>query len=230
MDMVISQYDAEYLHLLIRYRKALLQRNVLLRKETEPDSDFIGVYETEMAGSGEFIYRKRKEFVAEFMPIFRQIYAQLACADENVELIYQSHCEESPLLKILQDNRAKDRVMGFSLMGVHRDDLDMKLNGFPIKREGSQGQNKTFMISMKLAQFNFLKGKGNSHVPILLLDDIFDKLDERRVEQIVDMVSGNRFGQIFITDTNRDFLASVLGHTGKDYRMFNVKAGEVTLI
>lgn len=230
MDMVISQYDAEYLHLLIRYRRALQQRNALLRGEAEPDADFIGIYEAEMALSGEVIYRKRKCFVEEFMPIFRQIYTQLAGTDENVELTYLSHCDEGPLLKTLEAGRAKDRVMGFSLKGVHRDDLDMRLNGYPIKREGSQGQNKTFMISMKLAQFDFLKGKGNRHVPILLLDDIFDKLDNRRVEQIVEMVSGNRFGQIFITDTNRNFLKSVLERTGKDYRMFNVEAGNVTLL
>jgi DNA replication and repair protein RecF len=229
MDMVISQYDAEYLHLLIRYRKALQQRNVLLRGDAEPDSDFIGIYENEMALSGEAIYRKRKNFVDEFLPIFRQIYAQLGGADENIDLTYRSHCEDGPLLQTLQASRPKDRVMGFSLKGVHRDDLDMQLNGYPIKREGSQGQNKTFMISMKLAQFDFLKGKGNRRVPILLLDDIFDKLDSRRVEQIVEMVAGNRFGQIFITDTNRDFLKSVLERTGKDYRMFNVEAGKVTL-
>lgn len=227
MDLVISQYDADYLHQLIRYRKALQARNALLRGEAEPDPDVMDAYEKEMNLAGEMIYARRREFIDGFLPIFNRIYSELAGDSEDVGLNYVSHCTEGSLLDQLRESRARDRVVGFTLRGVHKDDLEMSLNGFPIKREGSQGQNKTYMISMKLAQFNFLSEKGDRHVPLLLLDDIFDKLDAVRVEQIVKMVSGNRFGQIFITDTNRDFLTSVLHRTGKDYRMFEVEGGNV---
>lgn len=117
--------------------------------------------------------------------------------------------------------------MGYSLHGVHKDDLEMTLGGFPIKREGSQGQNKTFLIALKLAQFDFLRRTGSNTTPLLLLDDIFDKLDANRVEEIVKLVSGERFGQIFITDTNRDHLDSILGKTHNDYKLFYVKNGEI---
>ena len=128
----------------------------------------------------------------------------------------------------MKDSRRKDRAMGFSLCGVHRDDLDFMLRGYPIKREGSQGQNKTFVISLKLSQFEFLKNKGNRRVPILLLDDIFDKLDSGRVEQIVKMVSGQDFGQIFITDTDRDYISGILQRSEKDYRFYRVEQGVVS--
>ncbi len=227
MDMVISQYDADYLQQLIRYRKALQQRNSLLRAEAEPEASFIEIYEEEMAHAGEVIYDRRRQFVDEFSPIFQTIYKELSGGDEAVDLTYRSHVAEMSLRDLLKENRAKDRVMGFSLKGLHRDDLDMLLDGFPIKREGSQGQNKTFVIAMKLAQFDFLKRKGSHRTPVLLLDDIFDKLDEQRVEHIVRMVSGNHFGQIFITDTNRAFLLSVLERTGKDFKLFSVVDGQI---
>ena len=227
IDMVISQYDAEYLQQLIRYRKALQQRNSLLRAEAEPDPAFIGIYEEEMASSGAVIYDSRRRFVDEFSPSFQTIYQELSGGGETVDLSYQSHVAEHSLRDLLQENRPKDRIMGFTMKGLHRDDLGMLLGGFPIKREGSQGQNKTFVIAMKLAQFDFLKRKGSHRTPILLLDDIFDKLDGQRVEQIVRMVSGNHFGQIFITDTNREFLLSVLERTGKEFKLFNVENGQI---
>lgn len=225
MDMVISQYDSEYLYQIIRYRKALQQRNVLLRAENDLDEDFISVYEKEMAVAGEFVYERRKAFLEEFIPIFQRIYSLLAGEGEEVNLEYRSVCQNGPLEEQIRASRSKDHIMGFSLCGVHRDDLEMSLHGFPIKREGSQGQNKSFVISLKLSQFNFLKNKGDKCVPILLLDDIFDKLDTRRVEQIVKMVSEDDFGQIFITDTSRNFLNSVLQQTGKDFRFFTVDGG-----
>ena len=228
VDMVISQYDAEYLHQVIRYRKSLVQRNVLLRDEAEPDDNFISIYEAEMADAGERIYAARRSFIEEFLPTFRRIYAQLAGSEEEVDLVYRSHAAQGALLDQMKDSRRKDRAMGFSLCGVHRDDLDFMLRGYPIKREGSQGQNKTFVISLKLSQFEFLKNKGNRRVPILLLDDIFDKLDSGRVEQIVKMVSGQDFGQIFITDTDRDYISGILQRSEKDYRFYRVEQGVVS--
>ena len=176
---------------------------------------------------GAVIYDSRRQFVDEFSPIFQSIYQELSGGGETVDLSYQSHVAEHSLRDLLQENRPKDRIMGFTMKGLHRDDLGMLLGGFPIKREGSQGQNKTFVIAMKLAQFDFLKRKGSHRTPILLLDDIFDKLDGQRVEQIVRMVSGNHFGQIFITDTNREFLLSVLERTGKEFKLFNVENGQI---
>lgn len=139
---------------------------------------------------------------------------------------YRSHARDASLLEVLRESRERDRIMGFSLKGIHKDDLEMLLGYFPIKREGSQGQNKTYLVALKLAQFDFLHRAGNT-VPLLLLDDIFDKLDASRVEQIVKLVAGDRFGQIFITDTNRDHLDKILHKVGGDYRMFRVDQGMV---
>ena len=226
MDMVISQYQVEYLHQEIRYRKALQQRNALLRALTEPDEAFISIYEEEMAQAGEYVSNQRRTFLQEFLPIFSQIYQQLAGKDEGADLKYVSQTDRGSLLTQIQESRPKDRIMGFSLCGTHRDDLNMLLHDFPIKREGSQGQNKTFVIALKLAQFVFLKNKGKSHLPILLFDDIFDKLDTQRVEQIVKMVGEDDFGQIFITHTNKDFLKGVLKEN-TDY-IVHVNNGVIT--
>ena len=227
MDMVISQCDHEYLDALLRYNKALQQRNVLLKMEEEPDEALMSLWEEQMAVEGERIYRKRKEYIEEFIPVFQNFYDMISRSRETVGLSYVSHCQRGPLLEVIRKDRAKDRIMGYSLHGVHKDELEMTLSGYPIKREGSQGQNKTYLIALKLAQFDFLKRTGSHTTPILLLDDIFDKLDADRVEQIVKLVSGDQFGQIFITDTNRDHLDQILEKAGKDYKLFYVEKGAV---
>ncbi|MBR0361437.1 MAG: DNA replication and repair protein RecF, partial [Paraprevotella sp.] len=158
---------------------------------------------------------------------FQEFYEKISMGREEVGLRYISHCQRGDLLEVIRRDRMKDRIMGYSLHGIHKDDLEMSLGGFPIKREGSQGQNKTFLIALKLAQFDFLRRTGSNTTPLLLLDDIFDKLDAHRVEQIVKLVSGERFGQIFITDTNRDHLDSILEKTDKDYKLFYVKNGDI---
>jgi DNA replication and repair protein RecF len=132
------------------------------------------------------------------------------------------------LLEVIQRDRHKDLAVGFSLHGIHRDDLVFTLGGHPMKREGSQGQSKTYAIALKLAQFDFLKRTASQTTPLLLLDDIFDKLDAERVEQIVRLVSGDAFGQIFITDTNRDHLDQILRNSALDYKIFEVDNGEIT--
>ena len=146
---------------------------------------------------------------------------------EQVGLNYVSHCQRGPLLDVIQRDRAKDRVVGYSLHGVHRDDLEFTLDGHQMKREGSQGQNKTYVMSLKLAQFGFLQRTASQTTPLLLLDDIFDKLDADRVEQIVKLVSSDSFGQIFITDTNRDHLDQILRTSALDYKIFRVNNGEI---
>ena len=160
-------------------------------------------------------------------PVFQRYYETISGNKEQVEMTYISHCQRGPLLEVIQRDRQKDRIMGFSLHGVHRDDLVFSLGGHPLKREGSQGQHKTFVIALKLAQFDFLKRTNNQTTPLLLLDDIFDKLDADRVEQIVKLVASDEFGQIFITDTNRDHLDQILSRTSHDYRIFHVENGNI---
>jgi DNA replication and repair protein RecF len=227
MDVVISQYDKEYLEALIRYNKALQQRNTLLKAEAEPDEELLAVWEEMMAMTGEVVYRKRCEFIDEFIPTFQTFYSHISQDKEAVNLSYESHAKHGSLLNQLKESRVRDRIMGYSLKGVHKDDLTMQLGEYPIKREGSQGQNKTYLIALKLAQFDFLRRTGSNTVPLLLLDDIFDKLDASRVEQIVKLVSGDRFGQIFITDTNRDHLDKIMQKIEGEYKVFGVVDGSV---
>lgn len=229
MDAVISQYDRRYLEELLRYNKALQQRNALLKMEQEPDPELLDVQEEMMAASGEFLFRKRDAFVRAFIPLFRAYYSRISKDRETVGLEYTSHCRRGPLLDVIRQGRAKDRILGYSLHGVHKDDLTMTLGGYPLKKEGSQGQNKTYLIALKLAQFNFLKEAGGQATPLLLLDDIFDKLDAGRVEEIVKLVGGEAFGQIFITDTNRDHIDKILSETHQQYRLFEVEGGRIEL-
>lgn len=230
LDIVISQYDNTYIDALNSYNKALQQRNALLKMEDEPDAMLMQLWEEEMAKYGEMLYAKRSEFVDRFIPVFQEIYTTISGGRETVSLRYESHCQRGPLLDVIQRDRAKDRAVGYSLHGVHRDELEMLLDGYPMKREGSQGQNKTYVISLKLAQFDFLRKTVSSTTPLLLLDDIFDKLDASRVEKIVQLVSGSNYGQIFITDTNRDHLDQILHGSAFDYKIFKVESGNPTLI
>ena len=227
MDVVISQYDHSYIEALANYNKALQQRNALLKMEDEPDAALLDIWEQEMARNGEVLYQKRDAFVQELIPIFQQIYQHVSGNREEVRLRYVSHCQRGPLLEVIQRDRFKDRAVGYSLHGVHRDDLEMLIGDYQMKREGSQGQNKTFVLALKLAQFDFLRRTCSSTTPLLLLDDIFDKLDAQRVEAIVQLVSGDNFGQIFITDTNRDHLDKILSRTQGDYKIFFVENGEI---
>ncbi|MBP5323787.1 MAG: DNA replication and repair protein RecF [Bacteroidaceae bacterium] len=227
LDVAISQYDREYLWSLNRYEKALVQRNSMLKQEEEPDWEVMGLWEEMMAEEGCVIYEKRKAFVTQFTPIFQEYYSLISEGKEGVSLTYQSHGDRGDLLKVIRDGRAKERILGYSLHGTHKDDLDMKLGDYPIKREGSQGQNKTYLVALKLAQFEFLK-RASHTTPLLLLDDIFDRLDASRVEQIVRLVSGDRFGQIFVTDVNRGNMDKMLAAVGGDYKLFNVEKGQIT--
>lgn len=227
MDVVISQYDKEYLEALIRYNKALQQRNTLLKGEAEPDDELLGVWEEMMAATGEVVFQKRKAFIDEFIPTFQAFYSHISQDKEIVNLSYESHAQQGDLLALIRASRERDRIMGYSLRGVHKDDLTMQLGDYPIKREGSQGQNKTYLIALKLAQFDFLRRTGSNTTPLLLLDDIFDKLDASRVEQIVKLVSGDKFGQIFITDTNRDHLDKIMEKIEGEYKVFGVADGAI---
>ena len=229
MDVVISQYDNAYIESLSSYNKALQQRNALLKMEQEPDPALMEIWEQEMARHGEALYAKRDAFVRQLTPVFQRIYRQLSCGREEVSLRYVSHCQRGALLDVIQRDRFRDRAVGYSLHGVHRDDLEMLIGDFQMKREGSQGQNKTYVVALKLAQFDFLCRTCSNTTPLLLLDDIFDKLDAQRVEAIVQLVSGDNYGQIFMTDTNREHLDSILQRSDQDYKIFNVEGGEINV-
>ena len=229
MDVVISQYDRSYIDALSRYNNAHQQRNTLLKQEDQaPDPMLMDLWEEQMAEAGELIYAKRSAFIVELTPVFQKYYQQISEGREQVGLQYVSHCQRGPLLEVIRRDRAKDLAVGYSLHGVHRDDLVFTLGGHPMRREGSQGQNKTYVIALKLAQFEFLKRTASQTTPLLLLDDIFDKLDSHRVEQIVRLVSSENFGQIFITDTNRDHLDQILSTSALDYKIFHVDNGEIS--
>lgn len=228
LDVVIAQLDNSYIDALNRYNKALQQRNALLKSTSETDMTLMQLLEEEMARNGEIVYKKRDELVNELTPTFQEAYSQISGGRENVSLRYVSHCQRGPLLDVIQRDRFRDRAVGYSLHGTHRDDLEMLIDGYPIRREGSQGQTKTYVLALKLAQFAYLKRKMAGKMPLLLLDDIFDKLDANRVEQIIHLVADNDFGQIFITDTNREHLDKILSHADVDYKLFDVKDGEIT--
>ena len=229
MDLVISQMNRDYIDALVRYNKALLQRNTLLKMEdAEPDPEVLSILEEQMAQEGEYIFERRNAFVGQLIPLFQQFYQTVSGGSEQVSLAYVSHCQRGPLLEVIRRDRLKDRAVGYSLHGIHRDDLDILLDGHPMRREGSQGQLKTFVIALKLAQFCFLRqASAHGDMPLLLLDDIFDKLDARRVEKIVQLVAGDQFGQIFITDTNRDHLDQILRQGQFDYKLFHVDQGQI---
>ena len=229
IDVVISQYDKEYLSALIRYNRALQQRNVLLRGEREPDGEMLSLIEDMMLPEAVRIYEGRRRFVEELVPVFSEFHSIITGGNESVSLCYRSDMSCGDLSALLRASRATDRRLGYTSKGPHRDDLVMQLNGYAIKKEGSQGQNKSYLVALKLAQFDFLHSKGGE-MPLLLLDDIFDKLDSYRVEQIINLVSGDRFGQIFITDVNREHIDNILDSIEGEYKLFEVVAGSVKLV
>ena len=225
MDIVIAQYNPLYIDDLANYNKALQQRNALLKQEQEPDTSLMEILEMQMAEAGERIYTQRQQYVEQMSPVLSEIYRKISGDKETVELNYVSHCQRGPLFDVISRDRYKDRAVGYSLHGIHRDDLEMHINGYPIRREGSQGQTKSFVIALKIAQFDFLRRTHSNTTPLLLLDDVFDKLDASRVERIIDMVAGEGYGQIFITDTNRDHLDKILQRSEGDYKIFDVEDG-----
>ena len=227
MDMVISQYDREYLKDLIDYNKALAQRNVLLRSEQEPDAELFLMWEMIMADKGQRIYEKRRQLSERLSQLFEEMYSRIGESCESVSLNYVSHVSKGDLSSMLQEGRTKERIVGYSLYGIHRDELEMSLGGYPIRREGSQGQNKSFLTALKLAQYSLLADSCSKR-PILLMDDIFDKLDSGRVERILRIVAGNPgFGQVFITDVDRNHIDRILDGLGIDHRVFTIENGNV---
>lgn len=228
LDSMIAQFDPVYLDTLIRYNKALLQRNTLLRNASPngPDLSLLAIWDEQLMPSGQFIFERRKAFVEEYLPVFRKYYAQLSGSAEEAMLEYVSALEDQSFEYLLQQGLARDIQLGFTTRGIHRDDLNLSLNGMQLKKFGSQGQQKSFAIALKLAQFEHTALKKNMK-PILLLDDIFDKLDDRRVQYLIELVSGDLFGQVFITDTQPQRIMQLFEQSSIPHRIFYVQQGEV---
>ena len=235
MDGVISQYSKSYLEHLTQYNILLKQRNALLKQYAEqpeqlPDT-LMEVLEQQMVSHAMPIYQARVQFIEQFVPYFQQVYSAISNDKELVSLVYQSQLHERDLLESLARTRSRNLILGWTSQGIHKDELEMMLGDYPLKRVGSQGQQKSYLLAMKLGQALYLNAEQILNTqPILLLDDIFDKLDSERVERIIQLVGDERFGQIFITDTDRQHLTKILSQEHFDAKLFQVENGEVNTL
>ena len=233
IDGVISQYNRAYLEHLTLYNALLKQRNALLKQHAETPAEqlptaLFEVLEFQLAEHALPIYHERLRFIEQFTPYFQQVYSAISDNQEQVHLQYTSQLHERELVQALSRTRSRDIILGWTSQGIHKDELEMSLGDYPIKRVGSQGQQKTFLLALKLGQALFLSDANIlNQQPILLLDDIFDKLDSQRVERIVHLVNSPQFGQIFITDTDRQHLTSILQNAPHEPHIFHVQAGEI---
>ena len=229
IDNVISQTDNRYLDELITYNKVLTNRNSLLKLIADTgryDPNLMEVLDEQLTISGNRIFEKRKVFMESFTEIFNKHYRFLSDDAEQVELIYESQLLQDDFTTLLKKNIEKDRALERTIAGIHKDDLLFAIHGMPMKKFGSQGQQKSFLIALKLAQYSFLN-KQNGFKPILLLDDIFDKLDDQRVTKLMQMISNHDFGQVFITDTNINRVKNIFNSIGVEIKLFAVKGGEI---
>lgn len=228
MDVVISQLDRKYLDYLTQYNALLKQRNALLKQYADGPSpdDLLEVLEWQMTPLAEYIFQARTEFFKAFEPFFAQTYKTISGSEEYAQLRYISQLQDRDLREAYLKTRQRDLILGWTSQGIHKDDLDMRLNDYPLKQVGSQGQQRTFVLAMKLAQALYLSQMSNAAKPILLLDDIFDRLDSERVERIVKMVQSEDFGQIFITDTDRQHLTEIL-KPSENAKIFHVENGQI---
>jgi len=224
IDNVISQSDKDYLQIILRYNKVLAQRNSLLKyfaANRTFDALNLKVYDEQLKTYGTVIFEKRTAFLDAFIPIFRNRYQSISNSKEVVDMFYKSQLKEGNILDLLDKNLERDRVLQYTSVGIHKDDLIFEIDGYPVKKFGSQGQQKSYLIALKLAQFDFIKSKSNVK-PILLLDDIFDKLDDLRVEQLINLVNNDHFGQLFISDTHEERTEEVVKRTQQSYKIFKL--------
>ncbi len=231
LDSVIAQFDSQYLYNLIRYNKALSQRNAVLKSFVQKqyfDLTALEIWDKELIGAGTQIYQTRKAFIADFVPIFKKYFAWISQDKETVNIVYQSSLHTEPMQTVLEGNLSKDRMLTYTSAGIHKDDLTFSMGNFPMKKYGSQGQQKSFVIAIKLAQFEYMK-QAKSVKPILLLDDIFDKLDHKRVLQIIDLVNTDAFGQVFITDTQPERIKQLFTNNKVDHKIFEIAEGKIQL-
>jgi DNA replication and repair protein RecF len=229
IDGIISQYDKEYLDSLINYNKILSQRNSYLKQLSQQkniDKAMLEVYDEQLIPLASIIFKKRKDFLDEFIPVFKNYYSYIADNSEEVGISYESQLTERSMDALLHEMLNKDLALQYTSVGIHKDDLDFTIKGMSVKKFASQGQQKSFLIALKLAQFEFIK-KIKNLKPLLLLDDIFDKLDEQRVSKLLRLVANGEFGQVFITDTNENRIWEMFNDIDVPIKMFEVKDGIV---
>jgi len=231
IDSVISQFDHHYLEDLIVYNKALAQRNALLKIFGEKryfDDASLEIWDEQMKGPASRIFSRRRSFLEGFLPVFQRYFEFISQGKEQVDVIYHSDLNESPMETLFRNNLQRDLSSRYTNTGIHKDDLEFLINGYPIKKFGSQGQQKSFVVAIKLAQFEYTRTV-KDFKPILLFDDIFDKLDSDRVDRIINLVGDNSFGQVFITDTHPERINHIFATTRVDHRIFEVRSGIITL-
>lgn len=232
LDAMISQTDAEYLFNLIQYQKTIQQRNSLLKsfaKNRYFDAENLEIYNEPLIKFGTRIFEKRQEFTNSIVPLIQSYYEMISNGNEKVTVVYQSHLLEGfgsdqpdqIFRKLLTENLEKDRILTYTSKGIHKDDLLFEMNGNSIKKIGSQGQQKSFLIALKLSQMNRIK-ELTGKTPVLLLDDIFDKLDDTRVAQLIELVNQEHFGQIFITDTSKERTENVVKKINEESKIFEI--------
>jgi DNA replication and repair protein RecF len=224
IDGVISQQNKNYLKDILSYNKVLTQRNALLKyfaANRTFDALNLEVYNEQLSEYGARIYKVRKAFLENFIPIFNEKYQIISGDKESVNLVYKSQLNDFSIKELLQKSLEKDKILQYTSSGIHKDDLSFEIGEYPIKKFGSQGQQKSYLIALKFAQFEFIKQQTNV-LPILLLDDIFDKLDESRVLQIINLVDNDEFGQIFITDTHSERTENIVKQSNKPYQIFKL--------
>lgn len=222
LNAFLSTLDRSYIQALIRYNALLAERNRLLKMH--PDEEMLQIYDLQLVEHGNLIHARRKSLVERLQPLVAEYYRLLSEDREQVELHYKSELNETPFEEVLQQARQKDLINEFTTSGIHRDDLVLRIGGYPLRKYGSQGQQKSFLIALKLAQYAILAEEQHER-PILLLDDLFDKLDAGRVEQLLHLVSSDRFGQIFISDCNPTRLQAILDRAGGSYTLYHVREG-----
>jgi len=224
MNKIISQYNMEYIDSVLRYNKALQQRNRLLKDfklSGKFDSDVLSIWDAQLVKYGSYVFSEREILVNELIPVFQEYYSLISSWKEQVKLKYRSHLSEGNFDDALSNSVTKDRFLEYTTIGIHKDDLLLEMNDFSVKSLGSQGQQKSYLVALKLAKFDYIKRKAGFS-PVLLLDDIFDKFDNERVEQIIRIVGDHQFGQIFITDTDESRLQDILMGHKTDYKLFKI--------
>lgn len=228
LDLIISQYDKAYLNQLIQYNRALSQRNRLLKKFMEVrrfDEEALQIWDEQLINYGDSIADARRMFLKRFIPLFQQQYERISDGKERLDLVYLPSYEKGQFKQALMNARDKDRRNTYTTVGIHKDDISFEIEGYPLKKFGSQGQQKTFLLGLKLAQAEILKDI-KSVAPILLLDDIYDKLDDTRVAALMEIVQEDWFGQVFISDTHTERLPNIFKSIDVDYKRFIIKKGE----
>ncbi|MBQ8169952.1 MAG: DNA replication and repair protein RecF [Bacteroidales bacterium] len=226
VNAVLSQMDREYMSALQQYNRLLLQRNRML-KEMDPDRSLMEVIDMRMSALALPVYEARKRLVEDLNPIVAEYYKALSGGSETVGIVYESELSKAPLDELLAASFEKDRILKYTSAGLQRDDFAFSMNGYPIRRHGSQGQQKSFLVSLKFAQYDIMK-KNYGFAPLLLLDDVFDKLDMGRISNLLQMVASNDFGQIFITDSNKVRMSSIVDGLTKDRVYYDTSAGTFT--